>query len=314
MKTIEQTYGYDDVAIVPGEITINPELVDTRIKIDNLELDIPIFASAMDSVVDPNFSKEISDLGGVGVINLDGIHVRYNDTEEIYNEIASASQENATELLQKIYSAPVKENLIGDIVKKIKNSNSRCFASFIPASTKRFAPVAVEAGCDSIVIQSTVTTARHNSKSLEGLILSKIVESINVPIIVGNTVTYNVSRELMETGIHGILVGVGPGSACTSREVLGVGVPQVSATLECSSARDDYFKLNPDDNDDKMYQYCFEVFRNKAARDNGDNPLSANFRMILEIDKSSFDAKLSDEENFKTQMYEHLKNYTIYFI
>ena len=120
MKTIEQTYGYDDVAIVPGEITINPELVDTRIKIDNLELDIPIFASAMDSVVDPNFSKEISDLGGVGVINLDGIHVRYNDTEEIYNEIASASQENATELLQKIYSAPVKENLIGDIVKKIK--------------------------------------------------------------------------------------------------------------------------------------------------------------------------------------------------
>ena len=128
MKTIEQTYGYDDVAIVPGEITINPELVDTRIKIDNLELDIPIFASAMDSVVDPNFSKEISDLGGVGVINLDGIHVRYNDTEEIYNEIASASQENATELLQKIYSAPVKENLIGDIVKKIKNSNSRCFA------------------------------------------------------------------------------------------------------------------------------------------------------------------------------------------
>ena len=243
MKTIEQTYGYDDVAIVPGEITINPELVDTKINIDNLELEIPIFASAMDSVVNPNFSKEISDLGGVGVINLDGIHVRYEDTEEIYEEISKASQKEATEILQKIYTAPVKENLIGDVIKKIKDSNSRCFASFVPASTKRFAPVAVEAGCDSIVIQSTVTTARHNSKSLEGLVLSKIVESIKVPIIVGNTVTYNVSRELMETGIHGILVGVCPGSACTSREVLGVGVPQVSATLECSSARDDYFKL-----------------------------------------------------------------------
>jgi IMP dehydrogenase len=197
----------------------------------------------MDSVISPKFSKEISDLGGVGVINLDGIHVRYEDTEEIYNEIINASQKEATEILQKIYTAPVKENLIGDIIKKIKDSNARCFASLVPGSTKLFAPLAVEAGCDSIVIQSTVTTARHNSKSLEGLVLSKIVETLKVPIIVGNTVTYNVSRELMETGIHGILVGVGPGSACTSREVLGVGVPQVSATLECSSARDDYYKL-----------------------------------------------------------------------
>jgi IMP dehydrogenase/GMP reductase len=137
LKTIEQTYGYDDVAIVPGEITINPELVDTKINIDNLELEIPIFASAMDSVVNPNFSKEISDLGGVGVINLDGIHVRYEDTEEIYEEISKASQKEATEILQKIYTAPVKENIIGDVIKKIKASNSRCFASFVPASTKR---------------------------------------------------------------------------------------------------------------------------------------------------------------------------------
>ena len=121
MKTIEQTYGYDDVAIVPGEITINPELVDTKINIDNLELEIPIFASAMDSVVNPNFSKEISDLGGVGVINLDGIHVRYEDTEEIYEEISKASQKEATEILQKIYTAPVKENLIGDVIKKNKS-------------------------------------------------------------------------------------------------------------------------------------------------------------------------------------------------
>ena len=129
------------------------------------------------------------------------------------------------------------------LVKKIKDSGGKCFASFVPASTKRLAPVAVEAGCDAVVVQSTVTTARHNSKSLEGLILSKLVDSLDVPIIVGNTVTYNVTRELMEQGVDGILVGVGPGSACTSREVLGVGVPQVSATLECSSARDDYYKL-----------------------------------------------------------------------
>jgi len=243
LKKIEQTYGYDDVAIVPGEITLNPELVETKTKIGNLELDVPIFASAMDSVVDPNFAKELSDQGGGGVINLDGLHVRYENTEEIYEEIISTPQKEVTVLLQKIYSAPVKENLVGQVVEKIKKSGGKCFASFIPASTKRFAPIAVEAGCDAVVVQSTVTTARHNSKSLEGLILSKIVDSLNVPVIVGNTVTYNVTRELMEQGVHGILVGVGPGSACTSREVLGVGVPQISATLECSSARDDYFKL-----------------------------------------------------------------------
>ncbi|MBP05401.1 MAG: GuaB3 family IMP dehydrogenase-related protein [Chloroflexi bacterium] len=243
MKKIEQTYGYDDVAIVPGEITLNPELVETKTKIGDLELAVPVLASAMDSVVDPNFAKQLSNLGGAGVINLDGIHVRYEDTEEIYKEIISTPQKEVTELLQKVYSAPMKENLIGEVVKKIKESGEKCFASFVPASTKKFAPIAVEAGCDAVVVQSTVTTARHNSKSLEGLILSKLVDSLNVPIIVGNTVTYNVTRELMEQGVHGILVGVGPGSACTSREVLGVGVPQISATLECSSARDDYFKL-----------------------------------------------------------------------
>ncbi len=243
MKKIEQTYGYDDVAIVPGEITLNPELVDTKTKIGDIELDVPIFASAMDSVVNPNYAKELSDLGAAGVINLDGIHVRYEKTEEIYQEIISTPQKDVTVLLQKIYSAPVKENLVGDVVKKIKEVDSKCFASFVPASTKIFAPIAVEAGCDAVVVQSTVTTARHNSKSLEGLIISKLVKSLNVPIIIGNTVTYNVTRELMEQGVDGILVGVGPGSACTSREVLGVGVPQISATLECSSARDDYYKL-----------------------------------------------------------------------
>jgi len=243
MKTIEQTYGYDDVAIVPGEITLNPELVETQIKIGDIDLDIPVLASAMDSVVDTNYAKHLSNLGGVGVINLDGLHVRYENTDEIYQEIINAPKDKSTEILQKVYSAPMKENLIGEIVSKIKSDNSKCFASFVPASTKKFAPVAVEAGCDAVVIQSTVTTARHNSKSLKGLILSELVDTLKVPIIVGNTVTYNVSRELMETGIEGILVGVGPGSACTSREVLGIGVPQISATMACSTARDDYFKL-----------------------------------------------------------------------
>ena len=145
MKKIEQTYGYDDVAIVPGEITLNPELVETKTKIGDLELAVPVLASAMDSVVDPNFAKQLSNLGGAGVINLDGIHVRYEDTEEIYNEIISTPQKEVTELLQKVYSAPMKENLIGEVVKRIKESGEKCFASFVPASTKKFAPIAVEA-------------------------------------------------------------------------------------------------------------------------------------------------------------------------
>ena len=144
--------------------------------------------------------------------------------------------------MQKIYSEPIKKNLISKRVEEIKKNGAIAAVSFVPQNAKRHAPIAVEAGADIVIVQGTVVTARHTSKSLRGLILSELVKELKIPIIVGNTVSYTVTKELMEQGIHGILVGVGPGSVCTSREVLGIGVPQITATMECAAGRDNYYK------------------------------------------------------------------------
>jgi IMP dehydrogenase len=241
-KELRPAYGFDDVAIVPGDITLNPEMVDISTTFGGIKMDIPFMASAMDSVVDSKFAVEMSKAGGVAVMNMDGIHSRYEDVEPIYQEIANTPREAATALMQRIYSQPMRPELVAKRVEEIKQAGGIAAVSFVPASTKALAPVAVEAGADMVVVQGTVVTVRHNSRSLEGLVLSKLVKEIKVPIIVGNTVTYDVVKEIMAQGVHGVLVGVGPGSACTSREVLGIGVPQVSATIECAAARDDYFQ------------------------------------------------------------------------
>lgn len=241
-KQLVPAYGFDDVAIAPGRITVNPELVDLSVGIDSLSLDIPVLASAMDAVVSPAFAIKLSEFGGLGVLNLDGLQTRYEDPSSIFSEIAESPEENVTALLQKVYTAPVKQDLIGQRVEQIKRAGARCAVSVIPANAKRHAPVAVEAGTDVLVVQSTVTTARHNSRSARGLIFSELVKEIGIPVIVGNTVGYDVALEIMEEGVSGILVGVGPGAACTSREVLGIGVPQVSATIDCAAARDEYFR------------------------------------------------------------------------
>jgi IMP dehydrogenase len=241
-KELRPAYGFDDVAIVPGDITLNPEMVDISTSFDGVKMKIPFMASAMDSVVDSKFAIEMTKAGGVAVMNMDGIHSRYEDTEAIYQEIAETPREHATALMQKLYSQPQREELVGKRVEEIKKGGGIAAVSFVPASTKRLAPAAVEAGADIVVVQGTVVTVRHSSRSLEGLVLSKLVEQLKVPIIIGNTVTYDVVKEIMAQGVHGVLVGVGPGSACTSREVLGIGVPQVSATIECAAARDDFFQ------------------------------------------------------------------------
>jgi IMP dehydrogenase len=181
-------------------------------------------------------------LGGLAVLNLDGIQTRYDNPEEILDEIIHTSDAKVTALIQKIYSKPINENLVGERIKTIKDAGATCAVSLIPATTKKFAPVAQEAGADILVVQSTVTTARHISKSYHGLVFSELVKTIELPIVVGNCVTYNAALELMQTGIDGILVGVGPGAACTTREVLGVGVPQITATIDCAAARETYYK------------------------------------------------------------------------
>jgi len=241
-KQMRRAYGFDEVAIVPGDITINPDQTNIDFKIDNLTFTIPIIAAAMDAVTDTSFAIAMSKLGGLAVLNLEGVQTRYDNPEEVLAEIAQAPEAEVTSLLQKIYSQPIKENLIGERIQKVKRSGAVCAVSVTPANTKRFAPVTDEAQADILVVQSTVTTARHISKSYRGLIFSELCKSIGMPVIVGNCVSYSACLELMRTGISGVLVGVGPGAACTTREVLGIGVPQITATMDCAAARDEYLR------------------------------------------------------------------------
>lgn len=241
-KKLRHVYGFDDVALVPGDVTVNPDQTDISFSIGQHTFAIPVLASAMDAVADPAFAVALHKLGGLAVLNLEGVQTRYDDPGEALARIIQAPAERATSMLQKIYAVPIKENLIGDRIRQIKAGGAVCAVAVTPTNTKRYAPLLVEAGADILVVQSTVTTARHISKSYRGLIFSELVETVPLPIIVGNCVSHRTAYELMETGIHGILVGVGPGAACTSREVLGVGVPQVTATMDCAAARDDYLK------------------------------------------------------------------------
>ena len=242
MKQLRRAYGFDEVSIVPGQVTINPELTDIGFSIDGIQLDAPVLASAMDAIVDPAFAGSMARMGGMAVMNLEGIQTRYEDPQDALTRIVDAPQEEVTSVLQEVYSAPINDHLVGARVQEMKSSGAHGAVSVTPANTKRLASVAVEAGADLVLVQSTVTTARHISRSIRGLILSELVEMLKIPVIVGNTVSYGATLELMETGIQGILVGVGPGAACTTREVTGIGVPQVTATLECAAARDAYFK------------------------------------------------------------------------
>ena len=241
-RDMKRAYGFDEVALVPGDVTINPDQTNIDFTIRNLTFSTPILAASMDAIVDPNFAILTSKLGGLAVLNLDGVQTRYEKPEEVLAEISQASDAEVTALLQKIYSQPVKENLIAERIQTIKQAGATCAVSLIPATTKRLAPVADEAGADIVVVQSTVTTARHISKSYRGLIFSELCQMVSMPVIVGNCVTYGAALELMRTGVDGILVGIGPGAACTTREVIGVGVPQVTATMDCAAARDTYFE------------------------------------------------------------------------
>jgi len=241
-KEMERAYGFDEVALVPGDVTINPDQTNIDFTVKNYTLSIPILASAMDAIVDPTFAIKFNKLGGLAVLNLEGVQTRYENPDEVLNQIAQTPEKEVTSLLQKIYSEPIKEKLISQRIGAIKKAGAICAASTTPANTKRLAPIAKDAGMDILVVQSTVTTARHISKSYRGLILPELCQQMSLPIIVGNCCSYNAALELMRTGVDGILVGVGPGAACTTREVIGVGVPQVTATLNCAAARETYLK------------------------------------------------------------------------
>jgi IMP dehydrogenase len=235
-------YGFDEIALVPGTVTIDPEDVDISWKLGNFKFSIPILASAMDGVVDVNFAIKMSKLGGLAVLNLEGIQTRYDNPSEVLDKIISASPDEATNILQNIYKEPIKEELIIKRIKEIKEGGGVAAVSLIPQRVERFGMIAQEAGADILVVQATVVTARYISKDNPCLNFKEVKKKISIPLIVGNCVTYEAALELLETGIDGLLVGVGPGAACTTRGVLGVGVPQVSATVDCAAARDFYYK------------------------------------------------------------------------
>ena len=241
------TYGFDEIALVPGRVTLNPNEVDTRFRIprrdaEPIELKIPILASAMDGVVDVKFAIEMSKLGGLAVLNLEGVQTRYKNPQEVLHKVVGADKGEITALLQKIYLEPVQEDLIAARVKQIKDGGAIAAVSSIPQRAEQFGRIAQEAGADVFVIQSTVSTVRHVSSEYKSLELEKFCREMRIPVIVGNTVGYDVTFEIMECGPAAVLIGVGPGAACTSRGVLGLGVPQVTATVDCAAARDAYFK------------------------------------------------------------------------
>ena len=241
-RKARRCYGFDEVSLVPGRVTINPEEVDTGWQLGNLKFEVPILAAAMDGVVDTKFAVAFGKLGGLAVLNLEGIQTRYENPEEIIERIINAAPEDATSVIQSIYQEPIKENLIEQRISEIKKGKVLCAVSSIPQRAKRFGEIAQKAGADIFVIQATVTTKKHISSEYESLDLNKICQAMKIPVVVGNSVGYEVALELMETGISGLLVGIGPGAACTTREVLGIGVPQVTATSDTAAARDFYYK------------------------------------------------------------------------
>jgi IMP dehydrogenase len=235
-------YGFDDIALVPGPVTVNPAEVDISWELCGRRFDLPIMAAAMDGVVGPKLAIEMGKYGGLAVLNLEGIFARYRNPAEVLERIVSASQEEATRIIQSIYSEPIKEELIHERVQEIKKGGGPVAVSSIPQRAERFAQIAQEAGADIFVVQSTVTTARHLATEYKTLELSKLKKQLAIPLVVGNHVTYEACLELMGQGVDAVLVGVGPGAACTSREVLGLGVPQVTATADSAAARDFYYK------------------------------------------------------------------------
>jgi IMP dehydrogenase len=240
-KSVRFALGFDDVSLIPSASTVDPSDVDVSCEIAGLKLAHPIIASAMDGVVSPSFAVAMHKLGGLGVLNLEGIFTRYAEPEHALQQIVSAYDDNATAVLQEVYREPVKPELIARAIRFIKDSGAPVAGSLTPLGVKRFGAAAVDSGLDVLVVQSTVTSVRHRSSSGEVLSVADLTASVKIPVLVGNCVGYEVAYEQMQAGAAGVLVGVGPGEACTTRAVTGVGVPQITATADTAAARDDFF-------------------------------------------------------------------------
>jgi IMP dehydrogenase len=236
-KTARRAYGLDEIAIVPSRRTRDPEDVDISWSLGDLNLDLPCLASALDAAVDTTTAGIIGSLGGLAVLNLEGLQTRYEDPGPVFEEIASLPEHKATRVMQDIYAEPIKEELIFRRVQEIKDKGVIAAASLTPQRVERYHRAAIEAGLDVLVVQGTVVSAEHVSRSVEPLNLMEFVPSLNVPVVVGGCASYSTALHLMRTGAVGVLVGVGPGRICTTRGVIGVGVPQATAVADAAAAR-----------------------------------------------------------------------------
>jgi IMP dehydrogenase len=236
-KSGRRAYGFDDIAIVPSRRTRDPEDVDISWEIDAYRFELPLMGSAMDGVMSPATAIEIGRLGGVGVLNLEGVWTRYEDPDPLLEEISNLEVDKATARMQQIYMEPIKPELVTQRIREIKDTGVVSCASLTPQRTQQFADALVEAELDLFVIQGTVVSAEHVSKTVEPLNLKRFIREFDIPVIVGGCASYQAALHLMRTGAVGILVGVGPGHACTTRGVLGIGVPQATAIADARAAR-----------------------------------------------------------------------------
>jgi IMP dehydrogenase len=236
-KKARRAYGFDDIAIVPSRRTRDPDDIDITWKLGDYRFELPLLASAMDGVTSPATAGIVGRLGGLGVLNLEGIFTRYEDAEEQLERIASLPKDIATREMQAIYAEPVKEELIAQRIKEIKAEGVVCAASLTPQRVLRYYELALDAGLDVLVIQGTVVSGEHVSSTSEPLNLKEFIPELDIPVVVGGCASYHTGLHLMRTGAAAVLVGVGPGAACTTRGVLGIGVPQATAIADVADAR-----------------------------------------------------------------------------
>ena len=260
-KSGRRAYGFDDIAIVPSHRTRDPDDVDISWEIDAYRFELPLLASAMDGVVSPSSATVMGRLGGLGVLNLEGVQTRYEDADEVLAEIGGLDGAVATRRMQEIYREPIKDEFIYKRIREVKDSDQVIAASLTPQRVERFHKVALEAELDILVIQGTVVSAEHVSSRTEPLNLKRFISTYELPVIVGGCASYSTALHLMRTGAIGVLVGVGPGAACTTRGVLGIGVPQATAIADAAGARIRHL--------DETGRYC-HVIADGGMRTGGD--------------------------------------------
>jgi len=239
-RVARRTYGFDDLALVPASTTVDPQDVDLSWSVGPHRFALPFIASAMDSVMDVQMAATLSAAGAVGVLNLEGLQTRYENPQEPLDAVGAAAPGEVVALLQRIYAEPIKDRLVTARVEAVLAAGAVAAVSVTPAGAGRLVPLAERAGAQLVVLQSTVVTDRHHSSRGRAVSIRELIERAEVPVLVGNCVGYDAAMALLDAGAAGLFVGVGPGAACTSRRVLGVGVPQATAISDVAAARDEF--------------------------------------------------------------------------